>query len=75
MTDCIHHDEQWGFCYRIRAKISHAKPTSTIPQWQRDLAQWTNRHGFYEACDFRDFSPRKNFTCAAYLQDNQANPR
>lgn len=18
MTECIHHDEQWGFCYRIR---------------------------------------------------------
>ena len=58
-----------------RVRTSHVKPTSTIPQWQRDLAQWTNRHGFYEACDFRDFSPRKNFTCAAYLQDNQANPR
>lgn len=38
-----------------------------VPQWQKDLAHWTNRRPLYAACDFRDFTPRKHFTCKTYL--------
>lgn len=56
-----------------RASTSVVRPTSTIPQWQKDMAHWTNKHQIYEACEFKDFSPRKNFKCNEYFnfKDNQ----
>lgn len=47
--------------------ISNVNTGSTIPQWQKDMAHWVNKHGIYEACEFKDFSPRKGFTCNEYL--------
>lgn len=41
-------------------------PTS-IPQWQKDMAHWVNKHMIYRACDFQDFSPRKRFICKQYF--------
>lgn len=38
-----------------------------IPQWQRDMAQWADRREFYMSCEFKDFSPRKGFTCSEYF--------
>ncbi len=56
--------------YNIRhAKASPVSNTSTIPRWQKDLARWTNKHQIYEACDFKNFSPRKNFICNEYFND------
>ena len=40
---------------------------NTIPQWQRDMARWANRHELFKATDFWDFSPRKGFVCGQYL--------
>ena len=38
-----------------------------IPQWQKDLARWSNRKWIYRACEFSDFEPRKNFYCKQYF--------
>lgn len=48
------------------ARISVAGDTS-IPQWQKDLAHWTNQHQVYNTCEFADFEPRKGFKCKEYL--------
>lgn len=44
-------------------------PKQIIPQWQRDLARWAMRREFWVSCDFKDFSPRKNFTCNEYFNN------
>lgn len=41
-----------------------------VPNWQRDMARWANRHELYKSCDFRDFKPRKGFCCSQYFTDN-----
>lgn len=40
-----------------------------IPQWQKDMAHWSNRHQLYATCDFKDFEPRKGFKCKEYFND------
>lgn len=40
-----------------------------IPQWQKDLARWTNRKELYTTCNFREFEPRKGFKCSAYFEN------
>lgn len=42
-------------------------PRQLIPQWQRDMAQWADRKEYYMSCEFKDFSPRKNFMCREYF--------
>lgn len=42
-------------------------PKQEIPQWQKDMAQWANRRELWFSCDFKDFLPRKGFTCAEYF--------
>lgn len=37
-----------------------------IPQWQKDMAHWMNKHNVYFAVDFKDFEPRKGFKCKEY---------
>lgn len=39
-----------------------------IPQWQKDMAHWTNKKSLYLSCDFKDFSPRKGFKCKEYFE-------
>lgn len=43
------------------------KRTSPIPQWQKDLASWTNKKMCFETCSFGDFQPRKDFRCQKYI--------
>ena len=43
-------------------------PRFTPPMWQKDMAQWVNKHQIFEIIDFPDFSPRKGFKCKAYLE-------
>lgn len=38
-----------------------------IPQWQKDMAQWVDKREHYMSCEFKDFSPRKGFTCSEYF--------
>lgn len=42
-------------------------PKQIIPQWQHDMAQWADRREYYMSCEFKDFSPRKGFTCSEYF--------
>lgn len=42
-------------------------PHEHIPQWQKDMAQWVNKHQIFQITDFKDFSPRKGFRCAGYF--------
>lgn len=42
-------------------------PKHVIPQWQKDLALWTNKHQLFYITDFADFEPRKGFKCKKYL--------
>ena len=52
----------------MSAKTSVAAGTS-IPQWQKDLAHWVNKHQLYNTCEFADFSPRNGFTCGEYIKN------
>lgn len=42
-------------------------PSRQPPQWQKDMAQWVNKHQLFHITSFADFSPRKGFKCATYL--------
>lgn len=39
-----------------------------IPQWQKDMAQWVNKHQIFQLTDFEHFSPRKGFVCSQYCR-------
>lgn len=43
------------------------KQNHVIPQWQKDMASWCNKRMIFFSTDFAGFSPRKGFTCSAYL--------
>lgn len=42
-------------------------PNSTTPLWQKDMAQWVNKHQIFQMTDFKDFEPRKGFKCSEYF--------
>ena len=42
-------------------------PNHIIPKWQKDMAAWCNKRMIFCKMDFKDFSPRKNFTCEEYF--------
>ncbi len=42
-------------------------PNQIIPQWQKDMACWVNKGSEFNACDFKDYRPRKNFCCFEYF--------
>ena len=43
---------------------------NVIPQWQRDMARWANRHELFKTTDFWKFVPRKGFKCSVYKNLN-----
>lgn len=45
-------------------------PKQIIPQWQLDMAQWTNKKSNFKSCDFKEYKPRKNFCCNEYFNLN-----
>lgn len=53
----------------------HAQPyrdpdkVNTIPQWQKDMAQWVNKKQIYSTVSFRDYMVRKGFTCGYYVDN------
>lgn len=67
--DYWHRQRDWRIHpYAQPYRNPHSKTNKQdIPQWQKDLAHWVNKHAIYEACDFSEFSPRKGFKCSAYL--------
>lgn len=46
------------------------KTCQNIPQWQRDMARWSNRKEIYASVDFKDYQPRKGFKCGTYFNQN-----
>ena len=42
-------------------------PNHVIPQWQKDMAKWVNKHQIFQMTDFLNFEPRKGVRCKAYL--------
>lgn len=50
-------------------------PHRPIPQWQKDMAGWVNKHQIFQITDFADFSPRKGFRCAEYLTPPYSRPK
>ena len=47
-------------------------PNQQIPKWQKDLARWAMRRELFTSCEFKDFSPRKNFVCREYFENEEA---
>jgi hypothetical protein len=45
----------------------NASPDFEPPQWQKDLARYTNRAKLIKSIDFKDFRPRKGFVCSEYF--------
>lgn len=43
-------------------------PKRPIPQWQKDMAQWVNKHQIFQITAFDDFEPRKGFKCREYAK-------
>ena len=40
---------------------------SKIPQWQLDMARYTNHTAIMKSVDFKDFRPRRGFKCVGYF--------
>lgn len=38
-----------------------------VPQWQKDLARYTNNKALYKTMDFMDYQPRNGFKCIEYF--------
>lgn len=63
-----------SFWRKYKKVLPHAQPyrsltdrKQVIPQWQEDLARWTDRKELYRSCRFEDFEPRKGFKCKEYF--------
>lgn len=41
-----------------------------IPQWQKDMAHYTNKKTILYSIDFKDFVPRIGFRCTQYFSNN-----
>ena len=44
-------------------------PKRPVPEWQKDVARWVNKHQVFQMTDFADFEPRKGFRCEVYLKE------
>lgn len=63
---------------KINATYPHAQPyrdphgINDVPQWQKDMANWCNKRMVFYTTSFEEFSPRKNFKCKFYLNENKS---
>ena len=57
----------WVYAYAQPYRDPY-NPHQQIPQWQKDMANWVNKKAHFVAHNFEDFTPRKGFRCAEYLQ-------
>lgn len=42
-------------------------PKRPIPEWQKDMARWVNKHQCFQMVDFDNYEPRKGFRCKQYF--------
>lgn len=74
IEECYERVARWRKIYSSRVNchsqpmLDFSKKQQNIPQWQRDMAHWSNQHTAYAICDFKDFSPRKGFVCGQYFK-------
>jgi len=68
--DRLMHWSRQGNRYNVQAQpyINLQDLSHRPPQWQKDMAHWANRKQLFHTCDFKDFSPRKNFLCKEYFK-------
>ena len=45
-------------------------PDRVIPDWQKDMARWTNNRALFKSFRFEDYEPRKGFKCSYYIENN-----
>lgn len=71
LAESYHRLNYWR---KYKYVLPHAQPYrdlnnhhQRIPQWQKDMARWADRKELYRSCDFKDFSPRKDFFCRKYF--------
>lgn len=43
-------------------------PHQSIPQWQKDMANWCNKKQLFTTISFDEFEPRKGFRCIEYVR-------
>lgn len=43
-------------------------PRQEIPQWQRDMCRWAMKREIYASTDFKNYIPRKGFSCKQYFE-------
>lgn len=46
-------------------------PNHIIPQWQADMARWSNKKELFQVCEFAKYEPRKGFFCSEYIKNEQ----
>lgn len=60
----LHQPNVYPFAQPYRDPL---RPNLDIPQCQKDMAAWVNKHQVFQLTDFEHFSPRKGFFCSYYL--------
>lgn len=74
IEECYERVSRWREIYGSRVAcqsqpvLDFTKKVQNIPQWQKDMARWSNQHTAYAICDFKDFEPRKGFVCKEYFK-------
>ena len=83
-NECFNRIDYWHkkLCKQRKTKIgrpiyAYAQPYRdpnvshhVIPMWQQDMARWCNKRMIFTTCEFREYSPRKGFTCSKYFEDD-----
>lgn len=75
IEECYDRVSRWRLEYGSRVAcqsqpmLDFTTKYQNIPQWQKDMARWSNQHTAYAICDFKDFSPRKGFVCREYFEN------
>ena len=72
INECYERVSYWRdnkrVCVEAQPFRDFKNPNQVIPQWQKDMARWCNRREIWKSFDFKDFSPRKGFTCKEYFK-------
>lgn len=55
------------FC-NSQPMLDFTNTKQNIPQWQKDMARWSNRRELWKSMDFKDYMPRKGFVCRKYFE-------
>ncbi len=61
------HDRGRRYLPHCQPYLDFTKKVQNIPQWQKDLASWADKKWIFRVCEFKDFQPRKGFTCSKYF--------